>query len=380
VHWGPSEDDSEDQGDAGGGWVPPEARTWRHPSELHMASVAAVLSSAHGWRRNAALAIGGAALLAIAAGVLLLAKTSSSPRAATLDTMPVGTAAVTPCCSLSPLLTRDAEQAVVSVEPTVGPGATGCGVVVASRLAVTTEAALAGARQVRIVSATGRMLEGTVVATDRGSGIALLRLSAPLPAAQMDVGDTLGTGSPALAMALRPGTGDRPPQPLWSSATVISVGEPPPGQPPTAMAAITVRGASIPVMPGEPLVDRRGRVVGILASAQGSERSFLPMSLVVGVSNDLATIGTVRHGWLGITDATPEGGSGAEVVWVDPRGAAARALRAGDVIVQVNGWRVHSAADLRSMLYVLAPGTRVSLVARRGAQAVHSVVELAPSP
>ncbi|MDA8309285.1 MAG: PDZ domain-containing protein [Actinomycetota bacterium] len=380
MHWGPSEDDPDDQGAAGGGWVPPEARTWRHPSELHMATVAAVLTTTHGWRRSAALAVGGAALLAIAAGALLLAKTGSSPGAATLDTMPVGTAAVTPCCTLSPVLTRDAEQAVVSIEPTVGPGATGCGVVVASRLVVTTEAALAGARSVRVVAATGRMLGGTVVAADHDSGIVLLRLSAPLPSAQMDVGDTLGSGTPALAMALRPGTGNHPPKPVWTSATVVSVGEPPPGAPPSAMAAITVRGASVPVMPGEPLVDRHGRVEGILASAWGSERSFLPMSFVVGVTNDLATIGKVQHGWLGVTDATPEGASGAEVVWVDPRGAAAHALRAGDVIVRADGWRVHSASQLRSMLYVLAPGTRVSLVARRGSRVIRAVVELAPSP
>ncbi len=360
--------------------MPPESRTWRHPSELHMAGVAAVLTTTHGWRRSAAFAVGTAALLAIAAGALLLAKTGSSPGTATLDTMPVGTAAVTPCCTLSPVLTRDAEQAVVSLEPTVGPGATGCGVVVASRLVVTTEAALAGARRVRVVAATGRMLEGAVVASDHDSGIVLLRVSAPLPAAQMNVGDTLGNGNWALAMAMRPATGNNPPRPLWTSATVVSVGEPPPGEPPTAMAAITVRGAAVPAMPGEPLVDRHGRVEGILASARGAERSFLPMSFVVGVSNDLATIGRVRHGWLGVTDATPEGASGAQVVSVDPHGAAAHTLRAGDVIVRLDGWRVHSSAELRSMLYVMAPGTKVSVEAMRGTHVFRAFVELAPSP
>ncbi len=338
-----------------------------------------VFAAAPGWRRSAALAIGTAALVAIVAGALLLAKTGSSPRSATLDTMPVGTAAVTPCCTLSPVLTRDAEQAVVSIE-TAGSRATGCGVVVAEGLVATTESALGSTRTVRVVAATGRLLEGQVIAADRSSGIVLVRTSMPLPVAQMDVGDGLSRGTPALAVAMRPASRGRAPRAIWTSATVVAVGKPPPGAPPTAMAQITVRGPSVPVMPGEPLLDRRGQVLGILDAASGTERSFLPMPLVVGVSNDLETMGKVRHGWLGVTDATLEGGTGASVVWVDPHGAAARALRPGDVIIRVDGWRVHSAADLRSMLYVMAPGTRVTVEAMRATHVIRAVVELAPSP
>jgi len=380
VSWGTPEDEPEELEPEGGGWVPPEARAWRHPSELHVMGMAAVATSAGGWRRSAGVLVGGVALLAIAAGALLLARTGASPGTPTLDTIPVGTAAVTQCCTLSPLLARNLEQAVVSIEPTVGPGATGCGVVVSDRLVVTTRAAVADARTVRVLAATGRMLSGEVLGTDRESGVAVLRLSEPLPAAQMDVGDTLGEGSPAIAVAMRPGTGDGAPQPEWASGKVVSVGNPPPGSPTTGMAQITVRGAAVPAMPGEPLVDRKGRVEGILDSTDGADRSFLPSSVLLGVTTDLDTIGRVRHGWLGITDTTLASGTGTRVVWVDPRGAAARVLRAGDVIVQVDGWRVHSAADLRSMLYVMAPGTRVSVRAVRGGHVVRATVRLAPSP
>ncbi len=361
--------------------MPPESRSWRHPSELDPARVAAALTAATGWRRGAALVVGTTALMAIVAGALLLANAGSSPGAKTLDTMPIGTAAVTPCCTLSPLLTRDAERAVVSIEPdAAGPGATGCGVVVGSGLVATTTAAVAGKRKVRVVAATGRRLDADVIAQDSLSGVVLLHIGATLPAAQMDVDATLGTGTSALAVAMQPAPDGRAPKPVWTSATVVSVGKPPPGAPATSMAEITVRGASVPVMPGEPLVDTHGRVEGILEGASGSDRSFLPMSLVVGVSDDLETMGKVKHGWLGVTDANPIGSTGAEVVWVDPHGAAAHALRAGDVIVRVDGWRVYSAADLRSMLYVMAPGTKVSVEAVRGARLVRTVVELGPSP
>lgn len=360
--------------------MPPEARSWRHPSELHAAGVAAALTAAHGWRRGAAIAVGTTALLAIVAGALLLASTGASRGTPTLDTMTVGAGTVTPCCSLSPLLARNAEQAVVSIEPTAaGPGETGCGVVVGPGLVATTKAALAGAHRVRVVAATGRLLDGDLIAEDAVTGIVLLRLSESLPAAQMDLGDTLGTGTPVLAVAMRPATG-RSPKPLWTPARVVSVGMPSPDATSTSMAQITVRGTSVPAMPGEALVDTHGRVEGILDAASGSERSFLPMSLVVGVSNELATMGKVRHGWLGITDATPRGAPGAEIKWVDPHGAAAQALRAGDVIVRIDGWRVRSAADLRSMLYVMAPGVKVSVEAVRGTRLIRAVVELATSP
>ena len=328
------------------------------------------------------LAVGTTALMAIVAGALLLANTgSSSPRTTMLDTVPVGTAAVTPCCTLSPLHARDAEQSVVSIEPAAGgSGPTGCGIVVGTGLVATTQAALAGARKVRVVAATGRRLDGAVVAEDDDSGIVVLHLSASLPAAQLDVGDTLGAGTSALAVSLRPAAGGRPSTPEWTSATVVSVGEPSPGAPATSMAQITVRGSSVPSMPGEPLVDTQGRVMGMLDGTSGSDRSFLPMSVVVGVSNDLETMGKVKHGWLGVTDASLDDATGAEVVWVDPRGAAAHALRVGDVIVRVDGWRVYSASDLRSMLYVMAPGTKVSVEALRGGSFVRTVVELSPSP
>ncbi len=340
-----------------------------------------MLTAAHGWRRGAALAVGTAALMAIVAGAFLLANTGSSPGAPTLDTMSVGTGAVTPCCTLSPALTRDAEEAVVSIEPvSTAAEEGGCGVVVGAGLVATTEAALAGARKVRVVTATGRLLDADFLAQDSVTGIVLLRVDESLPAAQLEVGDTPGIGTSVLAVAMQPSTTRRTPETKWTSATVVSVGEPAPAAPSTSMAEITVRGASVPVMPGEALVDTHGRVEGILDGASGSERSFLPMSLVVGVSDDLETTGKVRHGWLGITDATPRGSTGAEIMWVDPRGAAANALRAGDVIVRVDGWRVLSAADLRSMLYLMAPGTKISVEAMRGTRLVRTVVDLATSP
>ena len=414
--------------------MPPEARTWRHPSELQAshATVAAVLSGPESWRRGTAFVVGTMALAAIVFGALLLVNTGSTPVSVDADSMPIGTAAVTQCCTLSPALARDAVQAVVSIGParpaatsrpaaatsrpaaattsrpaTTSPlsswhGASGCGVVVGDGIVATTVAALDGARRVRVVSATGRSMQGEVIATDHVSQIVLLRLSGTtasgslpvLASSQVEDPDLVSPGMTELAVAMQTAGARSAPTAKWSSGTVTSVGEPGPAPGGTvhgtttvtsagssAIAQISVNGPSVPAMPGEPLIDKKGRMVGILDGAQGAQRSFLPMSFVMGVANELETLGRVRHGWLGVTDTTPQGGrAGALVVWVDPRGAAAGALHPGDVIVRVDGRRVHSSADLRSMLYAMSPGTRVTLQATRGTRVVRAVVELAPSP
>jgi S1-C subfamily serine protease len=330
--------------------------------------------------RAAMLGVGSGAIVSILVGAMLLVNTGTNHPAPTVEDMPPVTAAVTRCCTLQPSATRAAEEAIVSVAAAAGSDrSTGCGVVVGQGLVATTTSALRGRRSVRVVVATGHQFEASVVATDRLTGIALLRLSALLPAAPTpptplpDVGSGMG----AMVVAMTPKAHGAP-RTKWASGVVVSVGSPPAGE--VGMADITVRGSSVPSMPGEPLIDPQGRVVGILSTSRGAERAFLPISLVVGVSDELEMMGRVRHGWLGLRDDTAQGTSGAQVLAVDPHGASARMLRPGDVIVAVDGSPVTSAAELRSIIYVLAPGTRVTVEAVRGDQVVDAVVELGASP
>lgn len=375
-------------GEGSVGWIPPEARTWRHPSELYArghgaaaAQMAVAFDAQPSWRRGATVLVGTAALLAIMIGAALLASTGATPSQSTLTTMSVR-AAVTPCCTLTTSATRDAEAAVVSLEPASPHSDTtiGCGVVVGDGLVATTEQALRGARRVRIVSASGRSLHATIVATDRASGIALLRTSGTMPATPAVSGSDAAPGVPALAITLRAAKNGAVPRPAWTSGTIVAVGTPAPGKASPDMGQITVRGPSVPAIEGEPLVDTHGHVLGILDGAKGTTRWFLPMSLVTGVSLDLETMGEVRHGWLGVTDATATGGPGAQILTVVPHGAAAGVLRPGDVIVAVDGVPTTSSAQLRSMLYVMAPGTKVTIELQRNGHRHTVVVQLQPSP
>lgn len=338
------------------------------------------------------LGVGATAMMAILVGSLLLVNTGRSHTTVTLATVAPVTTAVTQCCQLPASLARSAEESVVSIKPAGGKRTSAaddrtpaCGVVVGDGLVATTAGALGGARRVQVTAATGRSFTGTVVATDRESGVALLRLATALPTAPATSAGmpSVGSGTPAMVVSLTASShGDRP-LAIWSSGTVVSVGGPAPGAGATSMADITLRGPAVPTMPGEPLVDQQGRVIGILDTSDGADRAFLPIALVEAVSNELDTTGRVRHGWLDVTDGTASGSSdtpGALVVSVDPQGASAGVLSPGDVIVRVDGIPVTSSVELRALIYVLPPGAKVTVQALRGDRDVEAVVHLAASP
>jgi S1-C subfamily serine protease len=382
VHSGPTSGDPDSDGGEGGGWVPPEARSWRHPSEIFASYVPATGLPVQRLHRAAVLGVGTAAMMAVLVGAMLLVNTGRTHTVVTADTVAPVTTALTHCCQLPASLARSAEKGVVSLEPVGGGKTLGCGVVVGEGLVATTMGALDGARRVRAVAATGQWLAGAVMATDRESGVALLRLDSALPAAPATSAGVpaVGPGSPAMVVSLAATSRRDRPLATWAAGRVVSVDTPAPGMSASSMADITVKGAAVPQTPGAPLVSDQGRVVGILDTSHGTDRVFLPIGLVEGVSNELRTIGHVRHGWLGVTDATPQGALGALVVSVNPQGAAADVLRPGDVIVRVDGIPVTSSVELRSLIYVLPPGAKVAVQAVQGKRSVNRVVELASSP
>jgi S1-C subfamily serine protease len=144
---------------------------------------------------------------------------------------------------------------------------------------------------------------------------------------------------------------------------VGEVGAPIPSGPASTMPSITSSPAAPSLIAGEPLLSADGAVLGILydATPGSSPATFLPSSLVVGVANDLRSKDRVVHGWLGVqgTDAPDDGG--ATVAKVQSGGPAAGHLQAGQLIVAMNSTPVRSMAELRALLYVLPPGTAITL-------------------
>ena len=411
---GPDDPGGGDSSDEGGpddavldavvkGWLPPEQRIWRHPSELSAAVPAwlAVPSSGAGgaggmvsWssrRRMATSLVATGAAVAVIVGVVLM-NTVGSGRGTGLTSASVGppTSATTayttevPNSGVVPGAAITAARGMVSLQFTTPSGTSrGCGVAVAEGgLVVTTAEVLAGATSGTAALPGGRTGRAELVAEDPGSGVALLRVPFDLPVPQFDSTADPAAGQSAMVLTASPATAG-PPAWKWSRGTIDGTAAPV-GSGSSGLTGISAF-SSAPALPGGVLVEGNGDIVGLLdhaVTAPGgqSAQAFVPSWLVLGVSGELAAWGTVRHGWLDVTaDDVPGPGYGALVESVDPGGASAQVLRAGDVIVGVGSSPVRSAAELRELLYLLAPGTPVRLRVVRNGVVTAAVVDLGPS-
>ncbi|MCU0313204.1 MAG: trypsin-like peptidase domain-containing protein [Solirubrobacteraceae bacterium] len=139
-----------------------------------------------------------------------------------------------------------------------------------------------------------------------------------------------------------------------------------------------------PINPGNsggPLLDQRGRVIGVnsqIATA-GTPGNVgigfaVPSNTVRDIAPKLETGTTIARPYLGVSTSEPLTGSGALVRSVVAGGPAARAgLRAasktsgegGDVIVAVNGRPVSTPEDVAAGISSSKPGDRVSVVVIR---------------
>lgn len=145
---------------------------------------------------------------------------------------------------------------------------------------------------------------------------------------------------------------------------------------------------------GGPLVDAEGRVVGIntaILSRSGGNIGIgfaIPADLAQTVLYDLVRGGEVRRGFIGVIPADMDRemssafglstSMGALIQQVTPGLPADKAgLRHGDVIIDVDGQKVHSASALRYLISRSPPGTVVDLTVVRAGKTHQFKVELA---
>ena len=145
-----------------------------------------------------------------------------------------------------------------------------------------------------------------------------------------------------------------------------------------------------PINPGNsggPLVDARGRVVGVNsqiatggASAGNVGIGFaVPSNTVREVLPALIRGETIERPWLGVTTAPHR--DGAEIQDVVPGSPAASAgLEAGDVITEVDGREVRDPDDVADAIKGLEPGEEVQVEAESGGVTESFDVELEARP
>ena len=109
-------------------------------------------------------------------------------------------------------------------------------------------------------------------------------------------------------------------------------------------------------------------MIGVIAQSRGDGLSFaVPIDTLRRISRELERRGSVRRAYLGVSTSNPERGSGALIVEaVSGAPAAAAGLRAGDVILSIDGRRVRDSDDVAAAIEDERPRQRVEIEYRRG--------------
>jgi len=356
------------------GWIDPDDRLWRHPSEVARSDPgtgprAPVLLNPpprHPLRDAVMVLVGVVAVMAVVAWVVvLLSPASQRPISTTRDTVAAAPTTLAGPDNAVPASAQAAGRSMVELQATTGRGTVALiGVAVAEGgLVATTADLLKGARRVVMVGPGGKLEPATVVATDTASDVALVNVPEDLPVAPFADGASVSGGSPDLTLSFVPAGGAAVAL-HCTPGEVTGVGAAIASGPAGGMPSIGSSPAAASVAAGDPLLNASGDVVGIVYGANpagAAPVTFLPSQLVVGVADDLRSRSRVVHGWLGVGGNDAPNGSGARVVTVEADSPADGHLQVGQVIVAVNALPVHTMADLRARLYVLAPGAPVAV-------------------
>jgi S1-C subfamily serine protease len=370
-------DDGAPHDEDDGSWrrpPPPDDRLWRHPSELALPEVRRLgrpaLSVLAGLLVGAALATAGVVLVGGRSEPAADATANGGAHGSGSHTASGGlsvvpTASTLGTATVGPLVTATVERvsgATVRVAVERG-GTTQWGTAFSDGsedLVVTSRSLVRDASALSVVMHGGTHAVATLVGADAMSGVAVLRCdgqllpAAPVSASPPRTGDmvlTLTDGSMAVGVVTAVGvdTRDSDGDPVLDAiATDLPAGS----------AAL-----------GAPVLDSHGDVVGmIVSSGAGRQTLAAPVASVRAAAAQLASSGTVAHGWLGVEEATatPVGLAIGSVDAHSP--AAGGAITAGDLIVAVDGRQVRTMEDLQAAVALRSPGQTVSVALQRAAR------------
>ena len=246
------------------------------------------------------------------------------------------------------------------------------------------------AREITVRLSDSRKFSATLVGRDPKTDLAVLKVEAPapLPVAELAASDRLRVGQWAIAIGNPFGLDRTVTVGIISATARNRVGVA------TYENFIQTDASINPGNSGGPLLNLDGRVIGvntaIVASGQGIGFS-IPINEAKAVMAQLIAKGRVVRGWLGVAiqDITDELASsfgvrereGVLVADVMKGGPAETAgLRAGDVVVEVNGVRVREVPDLQRRVAGLAPGERVRIVVVRDGARQPATVTIGEMP
>ena len=260
---------------------------------------------------------------------------------------------------------------------------------------ITNNHVVAGAAQIQVTLADGRVYDADTTGTDPATDLAVIQLKdAPdnLTVAQLGDSDKLTTGQDVMAIG----------NPLGLSSTVTtgiisaldrpvvnSQGEDGSGGRSSSSAvytnAIQIDAAINPGNSGGPLFDEKGQVIGITSSIATMSRSSseggsgsigigfaIPVKLADKVAKQLIKSGTATHAYLGVTldtaGATADGEKrgGAKITSVESGSPADKAgLKTNDVVIAIDGKTTAQGSALTGYVRQYSANDKVKLTVIR---------------
>jgi putative serine protease PepD len=243
-----------------------------------------------------------------------------------------------------------------------------------------------GAQSVEVTFSNGKTYDATVVGSDPSTDLAVLKVDAPASvldplaladSSALEVGDgVVAIGSPfGLEQTVTSGIVSA----LHRQITA-----------PNDYAiddAIQTDAAINHGNSGGPLIDLSGRVIGVNAQIESESGGndgvgfAIPSNTVEKIADQLISGGSVQHAYLGVALEGVDGSAGARIGEVRPGTPAAKAgLKAGDIVVKIDGTSVRSSDKLRSLIDAKRPGDKVELTVQRGGETVTLDVTLGTRP
>jgi S1-C subfamily serine protease len=280
---------------------------------------------------------------------------------------------------------RAVTTGVVDIETVLGfqnSAAAGTGMILSgSGRVLTNNHVIRGATSIRVVdTSTGRRYSATVLGYSVSADVAVLKLSSASGLRTVSTGNSakVAVGDSVTAVGNAGGAGGAP---KVSSGRITDTN--------TSILATDEQGAvqrlrqllemNAPIQPGEsggPLLDRNGRVIGMITAGSTSYRFdasanrgyAVPINKALAIAKQIAagrssaTVHVGQTAFLGVRVTDDPSAEGARIAQVVPGSAAERAgLTAGDVITSLNGRAVTSPTSVQQLVLTLKPGRAVAL-------------------
>jgi serine protease DegQ len=269
----------------------------------------------------------------------------------------------------------------------------GSGVIVSEQgLILTNNHVVSAADKIEVALADGRKFSAKVVGTDPDTDLAILKVDAEnLPAITFASSEQLKVGDIALAIGNPFGVGQTVTQGIVSALGRSHLGI-------NTFENFIQTDASInPGNSGGALIDVDGNLIGInsaIYSRSGGSMGIgfaIPVSIAKLVMEQISTTGSVTRGWIGIEaqDITPElaesfklnkveGSLIAGVLRDSPADIAK--LKAGDILVSINGQEVKDSDSMLNLISTLQPKQKAKLGIIRNGNLINIEITVGKRP